>query len=228
MKKVHTVTLLLAILLLFNSTFAQVSLTTPNGTYNQNFDGMGTSGTTLPAGWVAIRYAGIGTVNQSLSPVVSDGSLNSGAVYNVGETGAADRALGTLASGSTVPAFGASFVNNTGSVLGSLSFSGFSEQWRTGSNSSQNEVVVFEYSTDVTALSTGTWTQLESPTLHLQEILTSSTTPGPVDGNTNHIAISGTINALNLAQSSTVWIRWRDFDNTAPDGLYALDDFEAV
>lgn len=206
----------------------QISLTTPNGTYSENFDGMGASGTTFPAGWSAIRYAGSGTLNQALTLSVTDGAATSGAVYNVGSATApanADRALGTLASGTTAPAFGASFVNNTGSVISTLSITAFSEQWRTGGNALV-ETVVFEYSTDATSLSTGTWTPVSS--LNLVEILTASTTSAAVDGNANRVAISGTLSAVNLVSGGTLWLRWRDADNTGTDGLYALDDFSAT
>ncbi|MBD0284064.1 MAG: hypothetical protein ICV79_01415, partial [Flavisolibacter sp.] len=113
---------------------AQISLTTPNGSYSEDFDVMGTAGISLPTGWTAIRIAGTGTVGQALAPAVSNGSSNAGGIYNVGTTGSADRALGTLASGSTTPAFGFSFTNNTGTIITDFSLSGFSEQWRTGSN----------------------------------------------------------------------------------------------
>lgn len=201
-----------------------ISLTTSNGTYAENFDGLGATGTTYPTGWTAIRYAGSGTLNQLLTLAVTDGTANSGAVYNVGAATVAERALGTLASGSTAPAFGAAFVNNTGSVISNLSVAGFSEQWRTSSNSSINETVVFEYSTDATSLSTGTWTAVSS--LDLVEVLTSATVAAAADGNASKVAIAGTLSAVNLVNGGTLWIRWRDLDNTGSDGLYALDDFQ--
>ncbi len=222
MKKLYAALLFPAVFTFAQRTVAQINLDVPNGTYKQNFDGM-EGGTTLPTGWTAIRFAGSGAANATLVPTVSDGSGNSGNIYNVGTTGEPDRALGTLASGSTVPAFGASFRNNTGSVLGSLSVSGNSEQWRGASNSGINEVVVFEYSLDATSLNTGTWTAV--PSLDLQELLTGSTAAAAVNGNLNRMAISATINSLNLPNLATIWFRWRDADNTGSDGLYALDDF---
>jgi endonuclease/exonuclease/phosphatase family metal-dependent hydrolase len=221
MKKLYFATVLAFLINL--STKAQINLTTPGGSYSENFDGMGATGTTLPSGWNTIRYAGTGTANQVLTPTLTEGTASSGAIYNVGAAGSDERALGTLASGSTVPAFGASFTNNTGSVISNFTLSGFSEQWRTGSNA-QNEVILFEYSTDATSLSTGTWTPVSS--LNLLEILTATTSSGAVDGNTNRVAISGNLSSINLANGSTIWIRWRDNDNTGTDGMYALDDFQ--
>lgn len=206
----------------------QISLTTSNGNYSENFDVMGASGTSYPTGWTGIRYAGSGTVNATLTPGVTDGSSNSGNIFNTGTTSTADRALGTLASGSTVPAFGVSFTNNTSSVITDFSISGISEQWRTGSSNTADETVIFEYSTDATSLSTGTWTAVSN--LNLVEILTTLTNNAAVNGNdpANRIAISGNIASVNLPVSGTIWLRWRDANDAGSDGLYALDDFQMI
>lgn len=209
---------------LHNNVIAQISLTTENGSYAQDFDGMTATGIALPTGWNAIRFAGSGTIGQVLAPSVTDGSANSGGVFNVGTVNATDRALGTLASGSTIPVFGTSFINNTRSVINSISISAFSEQWKSGSSSAINESVVFEYSTNATSLNSGTWTPISA--LNLVELLTTTTTAVAVNGNTNRIAISGTISSINLVNGSSIWIRWRDNDDTGSDGVYALDDFQ--
>ncbi|MBD0377586.1 MAG: hypothetical protein ICV51_18400, partial [Flavisolibacter sp.] len=46
---------------------AQINLTTPNGSYSEDFDVMGSTGTSLPTGWTAIRIAGTGTIGQPLT-----------------------------------------------------------------------------------------------------------------------------------------------------------------
>lgn len=228
MKKFFIVVTLLTALFTQKKATAQINLTTQNGSFSENFDTMSATGTALPPGWAAVRYAGSSTIGQALTPAVTDGGANSGGIYNTGTTGAADRALGTLGSGSTVPVFGASFTNNTGAVIGTLSITAFTEQWRTATNSAVNETVVFEYSTNATSLTTGTWTAVTS--LNLVEILTASTASAVVDGNlpANRMAISGTIAAVNVNNGSTVWIRWRDNDDSGSDGLYALDDFKLL
>ena len=101
----------LPILFISSLSFAQVAITKINNTYTQNFDGMGATGTSLPANWSAIRASGTGTSGADLSPIADNGSANSGGVYNVGTTNSTERALGSLGSGSTVPAFGISFIN---------------------------------------------------------------------------------------------------------------------
>ena len=204
--------------------FSQNILTTANGNYAENFDGMGATGTNYPPNWTGIRFAGTGTVNATLVPVVGDGSGNAGGTYNTGTTGSGERALGTLASGSTIPAFGTSFQNNTGSTILDFSFSGVMEQWRSGDNAAI-ERVVFEYSTNATGLSSGSWTPL--PTMDLVEKLTATTTAAAVNGNlaANQTSISGTATAVNLGAGSTIWVRWRDANDAGSDGLYAIDNF---
>ena len=191
-------------------------------TYNENFNGMGSAGTIYPNGWTAIRYAGSGTANATLAVVVTDGSANSGAVYNVGTTTANERAFGSLASGSTVPRFGASFSNNTGTSITSLTLAGVMEQWRVGDNAVV-EVVAFEYSTDATDLQTGTWTPITN--FDLVEKRTTTTVAAAVDGNLpeNQTGINASIN-LAWSSGSTLWIRWSDVNATGADALLAIDD----
>ena len=207
---------------ILNNSFSQVSLTVANGTYNENFDGMALT-TNYPTGWTGIRFAGTGIAGATLAPIVSNGGSNQGSTHNVGVTAAADRALGTLASGATIPAFGVSFVNSTGSAITGFSLSGFHEQWRTGSNALV-ETIIFEYSLDATSLNTGTWTAISS--LDLVEILTANNANTAVDGNINKVAISGTASLLNIPAGGTFWLRWKDADNTGSDGIYAVDDLQ--
>ncbi|MDB5251076.1 MAG: C-terminal target protein [Flaviaesturariibacter sp.] len=195
------------------------------GPYSQNFDVMGATGTTLPANWAALRFAGTGTIGAALTPAVSDGSANSGNVYNAGTTNATDRALGILASGSTVPVMGTSFTNGTASnqVITGFTINATSEQWRTGNNAVV-ERVVFEYSTDATSLNSGTWTAVTN--LDLIEIQSADNSNVAIDGNNaaNRTAISGSVTGINVLNGGTFWIRWRDTDNSGSDGMFALDD----
>lgn len=193
--------------------------------YNENFDGMGAAGTAYVTGWTAIRSAGTGAAGATLSMAANDGSANSGNAYNAGASGSSERAFGTLASGSTVPALGASFVNGTGAVITSVQLDGMNEQWRSGSNSSQNEICKFEYSLDATDLATGTWTAVTD--FDLAEVQITSTTAAALDGNqsANKRGISASINGLVWAPGTTLWIRWTDVDNTGSDGMHCIDDF---
>lgn len=223
MKKVY---LLFFAALLCRMSFGQNSLTVQNGSYSQNFDVMAST-TNYPPNWTGVRSAGTGTLGF-LAPVVSNGSSATGAIYNVGITSNANRALGTLSSGSTIPAFGTSFINNTGLLILDVNMTGLMEQWRTGTSAAVVERVVFEYSTDADSLRDGTATWTALPAMDLVEKLTNTTTAGAVDGTlpANQTAISGTIGSLNLLPGSTIWIRWTDTDDAGSDGLYAIDNFQ--
>lgn len=219
MKKIY----LLAACLAAGFSIAQVSFTTVGMAVTQNFDGMAT---TLPAGWSAYRDSGSGTLGQDLAPVVDNGSSNSGAVYSVGDTGAADRALGSIASGSTVPAFGAQFTNNTGAAITSINVSFTEEQWRTGSNATVDEVVVFTYSTNATGLNDAVATWMPMTAGNLTEILTTATDNAAVNGNltANQLSKNFTINGLNLNNGSSIWIKWTDANDFGSDCLLAVDN----
>jgi len=188
--------------------------------YTESFDAMGPAGTTYLNGWTAINSIG-GTV---LVMKVTDGSSNTGAVYNVGTTGADDRSFGSLGSASTVPRFGASFLNNTGSSITTIDLSGIMEQWRSGSSNTVNEVTAFEYSLDATDLTSGTWVAVTG--FDLVEKIISSTVAGPLDGNLadNQTSISANVTGINWTPNSTIWIRWSDVNDGGSDGICTIDN----
>jgi trimeric autotransporter adhesin len=163
-------------------------------------------------------------LGEVLVLAVTDGSSNAGAIYNVGTTGADDRSFGSLASGSTVPQFGASFLNSTGSSITAIDLEGIMEQWRSGSNSSVNEIDKFEYSLDATSISSGTWVAVTA--FDLVEKIIGSTTAGPLDGNLsdNQTAINATISGINWSPNSTLWIRWSDVNDGGSDGICTIDN----
>jgi hypothetical protein len=221
MKKLYT----LSFILLATLSFGQISITAIGTPYNENFDSMGAAGTTFVSGWTAIRSGGSGVLNATLTMVATDGQANSGNVYNTGTTAATERSFGTLGSGTTVPAFGAAFTNNTGSTVSEIAVSAVMEQWRAGSDASANEIVAFSYSLDATSLSTGTWTNVTA--LDLLEKLTTTTAAVALDGNlsANQSNISGSITGLTWANGATLWIRWTDVNEFGSDGIYSIDNF---
>ncbi|RSK48307.1 Calx-beta domain-containing protein [Hymenobacter rigui] len=212
-------------------TAAQAQTPVPfSGTaYTQNFDGFTTTGTTYPAGWSAIRFAGTSTpLGATLTPQIQIETSNAGAAYNAGPlagtTGDSDRALGSLSSAGTIPAFGAAFTNTSGAAIAQLTIAGRAEQWRTGELATVNESLVFEYSTDATSLSTGTWTAVSA--LDIRELATTATAAATLNGNAaaNSAAITATF-PVSWANNSTIWIRWKDTNDGGADALLALDDF---
>ena len=200
--------------------FSQINLS--GGTYQQDFNGLASSGTSsaLPAGWL---FAELGT-NANTLYNTGTGSNNAGDTYSFGITGSNERALGGLQSGSLTPMIGAFFVNNTGSTLSSVSISYTGEQWRLGTADRGPDLLNFQLSTDATSLTTGTWNDIDALDF------SSPSTSAPVglrDGNdvTNRTTITFTITGLSIANGAVFYIRWTDFNVSGADDGLAIDDF---
>lgn len=197
------------------------------GNYTETFEALGPSGTTWLEGWGGFRYAGSGTIGADLNLGVSTGSATGGGLYNLGLSGETDRAVGSLASSSTIPGFGLRLRNGTGGPLDDLMFSGVMEQWRSGSSAAVDESMVCEYSLNAAGLfdDSATWLRLSG--LDLLERQTGTTSAGALDGNLaeNRLQMSAALHNLGWADQGTLTLRWLDTDNTGSDGIYALDDF---
>jgi hypothetical protein len=211
------------LLILFSTlSFAQISLT-GSGTYTEDFNTLANSGTSsiLPAGWAFIETG----TNANTTYTSGTGSNNIGDTYSFGASASTERALGTLLSGSLVSTLGASFVNNTGSAITQIPITYTGEQWRTGVlNRGAADRLDFQFSTDATSLTTGTWTDYNLLDFNSPNI---NTTAGALDGNIsgNRTIISYIITGLNISNGSTFWIRWTDFDISSSDDGLAIDDF---
>jgi hypothetical protein len=197
-----------------------------SGEYAEGFDSLGLEGTTLLDGWSAVRAAGSGTLGEALPLRTTTGTATSGGLYNTGSVGDTDRSLGTLASGSTVPAFGLQLINTSGQTVDTLFLSGRMEQWRSGSSAEVAESVLFEYSLNAAGIGDldALWNPL--PSFDLPERLLESTTAGALDGNLpeNQWTLDTRIDSLDWAEATTLTLRWTDSDAPSSDGLYALDD----
>lgn len=223
MKKFYTLSIILLTSLSFGQT--PISLIGVNVPYSEDFSGMGATETAFIPGWTAIRVAGSGTIGATLTMAAMDGSASTGNVYNVGATASEERAFGTLADDTTVPALGAVFINNTGGTVSKISIQTRMEQWRESSNATVNEAVTFSYSFDATSLNTGTWTTVTA--LDLNEKLTTATTNLAVNGNlaSNYSNLASIISGLNWTNGTNLWIKWTDANDAGSDGLFAIDNF---
>lgn len=159
--------------------------------------------------------------------VANNGSDNAGAFRNYGTTGAADRALGSLASDSTGTMFyGIRFQNDTATTIASAFVSYVGEQWRAGNTNSQ--VLSFSYlqsASDINDLTTGTYT---SP-LGLDFTTPNNTTVGAIDGNLagNRVAISDGF-AVTIPPGQEIMLRWSDINNGGSDHGLSIDDVRIV
>jgi hypothetical protein len=130
----------------FLATHSAQAQAVDSGTYTQNFDSMGTSGTTAPTGWSVVSEAGShdtfsplanpnGTgvsPNLTAGALTAEPTLTAGAAttqkgligYNFGTTATStDRALGTSPSGNAATILELSLTNSTGSAINALSLS---------------------------------------------------------------------------------------------------------
>lgn len=214
-------TLALGVLALPALASASFSLSTSTP-YVQNFDTLPSTGTsttwtdnTTLAHWASNRA----TIN------VNTGSGTTGGLYSFGAASSSDRALGSLGSGSANPVTYAVRLTlaNPLPVNPSISVSYVGEQWRTGGKST-TEDLVFEYiiSSSSSAPTSG-WTSVSALTF------TSPVTGGSaraLDGNAsvNRVARSALLDNLMLAAGDTIWMRWRDVDDSNADHGLAIDD----
>ena len=214
--------LLISLLLLTAQlAWGQVSITSVSTAFTQNFDGMGSTGTTTPTGW----FVGTGTAAASTTVVVGTGSSTAGNNYNFGVAGTnpiTDRALGSLCSGSTLRNTEGRFTNNTGVSITSITITYDGEQWRLGQTGSLEIGLVLFYSTDGT-----NYTAMGSSYNFIPPITVG--TAGALDGNAsaNRITgIGGTYTpASTIANGVTFYLRWVDSDNSGSDAANAIDNF---
>jgi len=219
MKKLYALSVILFTSLSFGQT--PISLIGVNVPYSEDFSGMGPSQTAFIPGWTAINVVD----GTTLAMAETDGSATLGNVYNVGTLGSEERAFGTMADGTAVPALGAVFQNNTGGTVSKISIQARMEQWRQSLNTAVNETVAFSYSFDATSLNTGTWTNVTA--LNLKEKLTAATTDAAVNGNlaSNYTNMASIITGLNWTNGTNLWIKWVDTNDAGSNGLYAIDNF---
>jgi DNA/RNA endonuclease G (NUC1) len=161
------------------------------------------------------------------------GSSNSGALYSFGVAGVnpvTDRALGSIASGSTLTVYqGVKLTNNTGATITSLDISYVGEQWRNAGNTTAHKLS-FEYRVAdpgvITSIATGTWTAFNALDF-TGPIATSTITV--LDGNNpaNRIPKSATLNT-SVTNGKEIWLRWVDPDDAGADHGLAVDDFSVT
>ena len=173
----------------------------------------GTSSST-PTGW---EFVESGT-NANLLYAANNGGSNTADTYSYG-TSSTDRAFGGLRSGSLIPTFGASYVNNTGGPIASLAIAYAGEQYRLGTSGRGADRIDFQYSLDATSLTSGSWIDVDALDF------SSPITTGTVGGVFGTTPVSSSISSLNIANGATFWIRWMDFDAGSSDDGLAIDNF---
>ena len=221
MKKIYSSLLLMLVSVV---TFSQIAITSNGIPFTENFNSLASTGatnaiTTLPSGWTFLETG----TNANTTYAADNGGLNGGNTYSFGTTSATERSFGGIQSGTVIPTIGASYINNTGGIINTLAISYTGEQWRIGVLARVDRLD-FSYSTDATSLTVGTYTGVSA--LNFTAPVTTGTV-GALDGNAtaNKTAIAFTITGLSIANGTTFWIRWNDFNATGADDGLAIDDF---
>ena len=213
-----------AALLATASAQAAVSVNSTAFTYSQTFDTLASTGSTAfindttLLGWSLFRTAG-----TSLAVTAGTGSSNAGGFYSFGSAGSTERALGSVASGSTGTLnYALSLTNNSGALINSFTLGFDGEQWRNGGVAATHTLTLqygfgASYAAVTSWLSPGTGFDFSS--------VVGTTTAAPIDGNvTGRVAGLGGTVATNWAVGDTLWIRWTDVDNTGGDHGLAIDN----
>jgi hypothetical protein len=217
--------LLLCFLFLSATAYAQVNISSLPATITQDFNSLATSGTgntwsdnTTLLGWYSTR-----TVYNA-----GDGSSTAGALYSFGTGTASDRALGSIASGSTGTIFfGIRLKNNTTQTITSLQITYTGEQWRNGGRTDDDSLhFSYQIGATVSSLTSGTWTTDDD--LSFVGPIKASTA-NALDGNAsaNRTTKNKTLN-VSIGPSQEIMLRWTDFNSQGNDHGLAIDDITIV
>ncbi len=207
---------------------AQVSITSLNTPYTQNFDGMGTFDLLLAdditgslPGFHALRE--VGNTNPN-SVKADDGSDPVEGFRNYGQSLQADRSLGAMPGASTgATRFGIRLINNSAVAISSFQVTFTGEQWHNGgSETPQSLVFAYRTATSVNDLSTGVYTAV--PAL---EFVSPNITPGAgsVNGNllANRVVLSASF-GVTVLPGEEIMLRWEQLDELGGDHGLSIDD----
>ena len=200
-----------------------ISLTSLGIAYTQNFDSLSSSAesSALPEGWFMLE-TGSGA-NDRYN--INTGTSYAADTYSFGAADAAERALGGIQGATLVPVFGASFTNNTGGTIESLTIEYTGEEWWLG-KTSHTDRLIFEYRANTTTLPDNPWIEYDP----LSFLTPKNTGTSLKNGNLaeNRKVINQTITGLHIEVGDTFSIRWRDFDAVGNDDGLAVDDFSII
>lgn len=206
------------------------------GSYSQNFDSMGTSGTAAPAGWtfhgamgggnsswttsIPATDAGLGTANATLTASTSTTASSNTAGYNYAASAStADRCLGSSPTSGRGVAWQLSLTNTAASSIGEVELGYHTRRFTAASTANELPGYRVFYSLD----NGTTWTNVAALNPEL------SGTTGVIVPNTVGVT---TVPATAITLSSgwtpgaVLLVRWLD-DNavqTSPDQIIGLDN----
>ncbi len=222
-----------------SDTAAQISFT--GAQYHQDFNSLPAIGTftltgagpfdlsTAPihagglTGWQFGKLTGSGA-NAIFR--VDDGGGNVGSVYSyghaAGDPDGGDRALGSVASGGVVSAFGAVFVNDSTSTFKNVSISFTGEQWRT--TTATANTLAFSYGVGANDIF-DTADLTNNSSLNFTSMVVAA--DGQLNGNdpVSQANISAMIGGFDWTPGQRLVIRWADANEAGSDHGLAIDNF---
>jgi hypothetical protein len=249
-------------LLAAQSATAAVIYSTPGSTYTQNFDSLPNSPTNVslgnsPIGWTNDNAApGAGNFSilgwylfhsASLAEGGFDGhqrvrigagTVNTGAFMSFGAAASAERAMGSLISGTTTAANGFAYIamrltNNTASTFTEFTLGYDGEQWRDGGAGSNvppgvptSKTMTVQYSTFATAINDSPAYSSTTGLDWTTPVFTNTTTGAAVDGNSaGKVTVAPTlVTGFYWAPGTDLWIRWVDPRLTGNQHGMAIDN----
>jgi len=230
---------MIALALVGAAASAQAGVNYSGGTYTENFDGLPTTTQTAlfpfsgqtqvglsGTGWAGAKLSGTGSTNMNL--IADTGSGNSGGIYSYAAAAApADRALGSLGSGSNVGGYGVEIVNTTGGVITQFTITFDREQYR--SSTLTTNTISFAYgvsggsATSANFLSDASLTANTAGDLVGDAFVTTNGVLAPPSIITN---VTATITlGTPLPAGGSLYLRWSDKDDTGNDAGIAIDNF---
>lgn len=183
--------------------------------------GSNNSSSSVPSEFAFVENPG------NLTYSADNGSSSAADTYSYGATGSSDRAFGEITSSAVRSRIGACFVNNTNHAITSFLIGYTGEEWRLAVNGGTGDRLDFQYSTDATSVTAGTYIDVDA----LDFTTPSTVTAGAKNGNSaanRHVFAPLAITPFSPIQPEKVfYIRWEPTlvaGANTNDGL-AIDDF---
>ena len=209
--------------------------------YSQDFNSLAASGTANAwendktiLGWHLFRQPASTPV--AIAAYNADtGAANSGSFYSYGSTvasdygstGSSERALGSVASGTSGTGWIALSLKNQGSSnISSLTIGFTGEQWRNGGNA-ETQSMLMEYGYGTNFSDVTTWNKPASSFKNFTSPIATTTAADFDVNNAGKISSLGgnlDLTAIPWTPGSNLWLRWIDNNDAGNDHGLAIDD----
>jgi len=205
---------------------AQVLYTT--GNYTQNFNSLPNTGSA--AAWTnGSTLAGWSAIAPLLTPTTitpQTGSGTSGLLASFGADTNSNRSLGwvyanALGAAGTQASIGFGLTNNNAFTLTEFTLGYLGRQWRTNSTTPGTLTVEYKLGGSFDNSNTG-WTSLSALTFTGPNTTGSTSVDGYLAANT--ASLSSSVTSLSWASGTSLWVRWRDTNDSGTDAQLAIDD----